>query len=184
MDLGPDLAAITAPTLVIAGAGDPVVPPSLAVALQGAIAGAGLVVIPGAAHLANLEQPAAFTAALVGHLWGDAAARGAEVRRDVLGTDHVTRSADRSPDFVDLITRYAWGEIWTRPGLDRRTRSCITIAMLVAQSRWEELPLHLHGALRNGLTREEIDEVLLQAAVYCGVPAANTAFTIAERELG
>ena len=86
-------------------------------------------------------------------------------------------------DFQDLITRYAWGEIWTRPGLDATTRSCITIAMLVAQSRWEELPLHLHGAIRNGLSREQVKEVLLQSAIYCGVPAANTAFAIFEREL-
>ena len=184
MDLRPDLAKISAPTLVIAGASDPVVPPAAAVDLQAAIAGAGLVVIPGAAHLANLEQPVVFNDVLVRHFWGDAAERGSEVRREVLGTDHVARSAERNADFLGLITRYAWGEIWTRPGLDRRTRSCITLAMLVAQSRWEELPLHLHGALRNGLTREEIDEVLLQAAVYCGVPAANTAFAIAERELG
>jgi 3-oxoadipate enol-lactonase/4-carboxymuconolactone decarboxylase len=183
MDLRADLAAITAPTLVIAGAADPVVPPRLAVELQEAIGGAGLVVLAGAAHLANLDRPEGFTDAVVRHLWGDAATRGSDVRREVLGADHVGRSADRDPDFVDLITRYAWGEIWTRPGLDRATRSCITIAMLVAQSRWEELPLHLHGALRNGLTREQVTEVLLQAAIYCGVPAANTAFTIAEREL-
>ena len=108
---------------------------------------------------------------------------GGKVRREVLGDEHVDRSdAARTPfteDFYDLLTRYAWGEIWTRPGLDRRTRSCITIAMLVALGRDEELALHLRAARNNGVTPEEIKEVLLQAAVYCGIPAANTAFRIA-----
>ena len=83
-------------------------------------------------------------------------------------------------DFQDLITRYAWGEIWSRPGLDRRTRSCITVAMTVALNRPEELKLHLRGALRNGVTVDELREVLLQTAVYCGIPAANAAFRVAE----
>jgi 4-carboxymuconolactone decarboxylase len=110
--------------------------------------------------------------------------RGMAVRREVLGDEHVDRAqAARTPltdDFQDLITRYAWGEIWTRPGLDRRTRSCITVAMLVALNRSEELAMHLRAALRNGVTREELKEVLLQTAIYCGVPAANTAFKIAQ----
>jgi 4-carboxymuconolactone decarboxylase len=114
--------------------------------------------------------------------------RGMKVRREVLGDEHVDRSEkSASPltkDFQDLITRYAWGEIWTRPGLDRRTRSCITIAMTVALNRPEELALHLRGALRNGLTVAEIREVLLQTAVYCGVPAAHAAFRVAEQVLG
>ena len=109
--------------------------------------------------------------------------RGMEVRRAVLGDAHVDRAeaskTSLSEDFQDLLTRYAWGEIWTRPGLDRRTRSCITIAMLVALNHEEELALHLRAALNNGLTRDEIKEVLLQTAVYCGVPAANTAFRVA-----
>jgi 4-carboxymuconolactone decarboxylase len=109
--------------------------------------------------------------------------RGMEVRRAVLGDAHVDRAeAARtlfSADFQDFLTRYAWGEVWTRPGLDRRTRSCITVAMLVALNRSEELALHLRGALNNGVTADELREVLLQAAVYCGVPAANTAFRIA-----
>lgn len=108
---------------------------------------------------------------------------GGKVRREVLGDEHVDRSeAARTAfteDFQDLLTRYAWGEIWTRPGLDRRTRSCITIAMLVALGRDEELALHLRAARNNGVTPEEIKEVLLQAAVYCGIPAANNAFRIA-----
>jgi 4-carboxymuconolactone decarboxylase len=114
--------------------------------------------------------------------------RGMAVRRQVLGDEHVDRAArsatDLTADFQRLLTRYAWGEIWTRPGLDRRTRSCITIAMLVACNRPEELAMHLRAALRNGLSRAEIAEVLLQSAIYCGVPAANSAFAIAQRVLG
>jgi 3-oxoadipate enol-lactonase / 4-carboxymuconolactone decarboxylase len=183
MDLRPDLAAIKAPTLVVGGAADPVVPPAMAVALQEAIPGSALTILPRAGHLANLEQPAAFTRVMLAHLRGDAFDLGHQMRSAVLGPQHVAGSTERDPEFIDFITRYAWGEVWTRPGLDRATRSRITIAMLVAQSRWDELPLHLRGAVRNGVTREEIKEILLQAAIYCGVPAANTAFAIAEREL-
>ena len=105
----------------------------------------------------------------------------------MLGDEHVDGAIERTTpfteDFQDLITRYAWGEIWTRPGLDRRTRSCITLAALVASGREHELALHVRAALRNGLTPDEICEVLLQCAVYCGVPAANSAFAIAQRVL-
>jgi 4-carboxymuconolactone decarboxylase len=111
--------------------------------------------------------------------------RGMAVRREVLGDAHVDASLASASavtaDFQDLITRYAWGEIWTRPGLDRRTRSCITLTALVAGGHDGELALHLRAARRNGLTWDEIKEVLLQAAIYCGVPAANTAFGIAQR---
>jgi 3-oxoadipate enol-lactonase/4-carboxymuconolactone decarboxylase len=114
----------------------------------------------------------------------DSYERGMEVRRAVLGDEHVDRAIARTTDFTadfqDLITRYAWGEIWTRPGLDRRTRSCITLTALVAGGREHELAMHIRAALRNGLTPEEIKEVLLQTAVYCGVPAANSAFAIAQ----
>ena len=117
----------------------------------------------------------------------DAYERGMEVRREVLGDEHVdaaiARTTDFTADFQDLITRYAWGEIWARPGLDRRTRSCITLAMLVALNRGEELAMHVRAALRNGLTPDEIKEVLLQSAIYCGVPAANSAFAIAQHVL-
>jgi 4-carboxymuconolactone decarboxylase len=113
--------------------------------------------------------------------------RGTEVRRAVLGDAHVDRAeAARTPftgEFQDLITRYAWGEIWTRPGLDRRTRSCITVAMLVALNRNEELALHVRGALRNGVTPDELKEILLQTAIYCGIPAANSAFGVAAKVL-
>jgi len=110
---------------------------------------------------------------------------GMKIRREVLGDEHVDRAAahtsELTADFQDLITRYAWGEIWARPGLDRKTRSCITLAALVAAGRTEELELHVGAALRNGLTPGEIKEVLLHCAVYCGIPAANSAFSIAQR---
>ena len=113
--------------------------------------------------------------------------RGLQVRREVLGDAHVDRALERtSPfteDFQELITRYAWGEIWSRPGLDRRTRSCITLTALVALNRLEELELHVAAALRNGLTEDEVKEVLLHSAVYCGIPAANAAFAVAQRVL-
>ena len=113
--------------------------------------------------------------------------RGMEVRREVLGDEHVDAAAARTTeftaDFQDLITRYAWGEIWTRPGLDRRTRSCMTLIALVALNRMEELGMHVRAARRNGLTSEEIKEVLLHSAIYCGVPAGNAAFAVAQRVL-
>ena len=112
---------------------------------------------------------------------------GMRVRREVLGDEHVDRATagttDFTRDFQELITRYAWGEIWARPGLDRKTRSCITLTALVALGRNEELALHVRAALRNGLTADEIKEVLLQSAIYCGVPAANAAFGVAQRVL-
>ena len=109
---------------------------------------------------------------------------GMKIRREVLGDAHVDAAIAKrnafSEEFQDLITRYAWGEIWTRPGLSRQTRSLITVAMLVALNREEELRMHLRAALRNGATQEEIRETLLQSAIYCGVPAANSAFRIAQ----
>jgi 4-carboxymuconolactone decarboxylase len=110
-------------------------------------------------------------------------AAGLAVRREVLGDAHVERAQTSTTaltaDFQDLITRYAWGEIWTRPGLDRRTRSAITLTALIACGHWDELAMHVRAARRNGLTVEEIGEVLLQSAIYCGVPAANHAFAVA-----
>ena len=107
---------------------------------------------------------------------------GMRIRREVLGDEHVDAAVQETTrdtaDFQDLITRYAWGEIWARPGLDRRMRSAITLMALVALNREHELTMHIRAALRNGLTREEIREVLLQSAIYCGVPAANGAFAI------
>jgi 3-oxoadipate enol-lactonase/4-carboxymuconolactone decarboxylase len=113
--------------------------------------------------------------------------RGMRVRRDVLGGEYVDaatgRTTEFTADFQDFLTRYAWGEIWARPGLDRRTRSCITLTALVAMGRLDELEMHVRAAVRNGLTPEEIGEVFLQSAVYCGVPAANSAFAVASRVL-
>jgi 3-oxoadipate enol-lactonase/4-carboxymuconolactone decarboxylase len=110
-------------------------------------------------------------------------AAGIQVRRAVLGDDHVARAVaattEFTADFQDLITRYAWGEIWTRPGLDRRSRSMITLTAMVARGHHAELAMHVRAARRNGLTVDEIKEVLLQTAIYCGVPDANTAFRIA-----
>jgi 4-carboxymuconolactone decarboxylase len=113
--------------------------------------------------------------------------RGMKVRREVLGDEHVDaaegRKSEFTADFQGLITRYAWGEIWTRPGLDRRTRSAITLTALIALGRFEELRMHVRAALRNGLEEQELKEVLLQSAIYCGVPAANTAFAVAQEVL-
>ena len=113
--------------------------------------------------------------------------RGLDVRREVLGDDHVDKAMEGSTeftkDFQELITRYAWGEVWTRPGLDRRMRSAITLTALIAQGHFEELAMHLRAARRNGLSDDEIKEVLLQSAIYCGVPAANHAFAVASRVL-
>jgi 4-carboxymuconolactone decarboxylase len=117
----------------------------------------------------------------------DAYERGMRIRREVLGDEHVDRAIEQTTgetrDFEDFITRYAWGEIWARPGLDRRTRSCITLSALVALGRLDELAMHIRAARRNGLTDDEISEVLLHSAVYCGVPAANSAFAVFRRVL-
>ena len=106
--------------------------------------------------------------------------RGMIVRRAVLGEEHVDRAqastTEFTRDFQELITRYAWGEVWSRPGLDRKTRSLLTIAITASLGRWEELRLHVRGARNTGVTRDEVKEVLLQVAVYAGVPAANSAF--------
>jgi 4-carboxymuconolactone decarboxylase len=111
--------------------------------------------------------------------------RGLQTRREVLGTDHVDRSLERVTDFSrpvqELVTEYCWGEIWTRPGLDRKTRSLLNLGMLTALNRMHELAVHVRGALTNGATEEEIQETLLQTAVYCGAPAALESFRVAEQ---
>ncbi|WP_063770089.1 bifunctional 3-oxoadipate enol-lactonase/4-carboxymuconolactone decarboxylase PcaDC, partial [Streptacidiphilus melanogenes] len=192
LDLRPALKQITTPTLVLAGREDPATPPAQARELADGIADATLVELPRAAHLAPAEQPDRVLAALTRHLSEPSAldpvyTRGLTTRRQVLGEAHVDRAVAATTDFTapfqELITRYAWGEIWTRPGLDRRVRSCITLTALVARGHHEELALHVRAARRNGLSAEEIGEVLLQSAIYCGVPAANAAFAIADRVL-
>ena len=187
-DLRADMKAIQAPVLVIAGALDPSTPPELGREIAAAIAGAQYVALD-AAHLSNIEQAGAFTAALMNFLTEGAMSErarlacGMSMRRAVLGDAYVERSiAARTAltdEFQDFITRMAWGTVWTRPGLPRHTRSLMTIAMMVALNRPEELRLHLNAARNNGVTRDEIKETLLQAAVYCGVPAANAAFHLA-----
>jgi 4-carboxymuconolactone decarboxylase len=120
-------------------------------------------------------------------LTDEAYERGMRVRREVLGDAHVDEAVARTTaftaDFQDLITRYAWGEIWSRNGLDRRMRSAITLTALIALGRMDELPMHVRAARRNGLSEDEIKEVLLHSAVYCGVPAANTAFAVTAQVL-
>ncbi|KAI3595991.1 Beta-ketoadipate enol-lactone hydrolase (plasmid) [Cupriavidus necator H850] len=190
-DFRESVASIQVPVLVIAGSQDPSTPAQEGRELADAIPGARFVELP-AAHISSFEQPGRFTAALLDFVRGrlpvtDDHARydaGLAVRREVLGSAHVDRSLARltplNEEFQNLITRYAWGEIWTREGLPRHTRSLLTIAMMVALNRPEELRLHLRAAANNGVTRDEIKEVLLQTAIYCGVPAANSAFHLAE----
>jgi 3-oxoadipate enol-lactonase/4-carboxymuconolactone decarboxylase len=150
------------------------------------------------AHLSNLEQPRAFTAAVLEFLLAqtltadpsqppDPLETGMLVRRQVLGSEHVDRAVAGATsfnrDFQELITRYAWGSVWTRPGLDHRTRRLLVLAMTAALGRWEEFRLHLRAALANGLEPCDVKETLLQVAIYAGVPAANTAFQIAREEM-
>jgi len=195
-DVRSELSRITAPTLVVAGREDPATPVSHARELADAVPGAALTEVAHAAHLANVERPAPVLAALLGHFTAEQAppaddvsrhGAGMAVRRAVLGDAHVDRAISRTTaftaEFQDFITRYAWGEIWTRPGLSRKTRSCIVLTALVALGHHDELAMHVRAARRNGLTPEEIQEVLLQTAVYCGVPAANAAFATANRVL-
>lgn len=187
MDLAADLPRIQAPTLVIAGAEDPVTPPATELVLAEALR-AGLVVLRGAGHLASLAAAEEFTEAVVNHLLGPPAARGAAVRRAVLGDAHVAASV-QTPDpavraLVDHVTRAGWAEVWSRPGLDRRTRSAVTLAALVALGRLEELELHVSGALRNGLSAEEITEIVLHCAPYAGMPSAICAMPVVQRALG
>lgn len=190
MDLTDDLGAITAPTLLITGADDRATPPDHACTIAARIAGARVCILSGAAHLANVEQPTAFTDAVLDHLCGSGSIsreRGMTVRRTVLGDEHVDEAISATVPFTaplqDLITRVAWGEVWSRRGLDRRMRSAATLAMLVALGRDDELAMHVRAARNVGLTVAEIQELLLHSAVYCGVPAAHHAFAIAERVL-
>jgi 3-oxoadipate enol-lactonase/4-carboxymuconolactone decarboxylase len=184
LDLRGRLGGVRVPTLTVAGVDDPVTPPGKLAAITAEIPGARSVVIEGARHIVNAEQADRFTLVLSAFL---AEGAGMRTRREVLGDAHVDRAiagtTDFTADFQAFITRYAWGEIWTRPGLDRRMRSAITITALVAHGHENELAMHIRAALRNGLTPDEIKEILLQSAIYLGVPAANSAFAIAKRVL-
>ncbi|MEU6534816.1 3-oxoadipate enol-lactonase [Streptomyces sp. NPDC047000] len=185
-DVRERLASVSVPTLLVAGREDRATPPARLREIADAVPGAALVEIPGAAHLAPAQRPEAVLTALRTHLGGDAP-RGTAVRREVLGDAHVDRAQARQTAFTarfqDFIARYAWGEIWTDPTLTRRERSMVTLTALVAYGHHDELAMHVRAARRNGLTPEEIGAVLLQTAVYCGVPAANAAFATAQRVL-
>lgn len=198
-DVTDAVADIRVPTLCVAGEFDLATPPAQVHDLAARIPGADQTTIAGVAHLPALEDPQAVAELLLDHLAGatatataTAAAAGAAsavydagmtVRRAVLGDAHVDAATvaitPETADFQDFITRFAWGEIWTRPGLDRRTRSFLTIASLVTGGHEQELALHVRAALTNGLSRAEISEAILHTAIYAGVPAANTAFAVA-----
>lgn len=189
------LAEVTAPVVAIAGAYDVAAPVAGMAALAHGVADGRLVVLDRVAHQAPVEAPAETAAAIRAIAGADDApttlaerrAAGMRVRREVLGDAHVDRATaaatDLTREFQEFITDYAWGGIWTRPGLDRRSRSMITLTALIARGHEEELEMHLRAARTNGLGDEEIKELILQTAIYCGVPDANTAFRIAQRTL-
>jgi 3-oxoadipate enol-lactonase/4-carboxymuconolactone decarboxylase len=191
MDQTASMSAIRAPTLVIGGDRDISTPwEGHGDLLTGSIPGARSVRLP-VAHLATAEQPRSFTVAVLEFLLPPAdnsLETGMRARRAVLGDAHVDRSmaaaTDLTRDFQELITRFAWGTIWARPGLDHRSRRMLVLAITAALGRWEEFRLHLRAARAGGLEPCDVKEVLLQVAVYAGVPAANTAFQIAGEEQG
>ena len=223
-DARESLGGVGVPTLVVTGAEDDTTPPNEARALVAGIPDARLAMVPGASHLAPVEQPAAVTDLIIRHAtttWQESAAgppppspviapapqqpsavaelesgvfaapdrdlyaAGTKVRREVLGdalVDQVGAEVDGfTADFEDFATRYAWGDLWSRRGMDRRTRSVVTLTALAARGHLEELAVHTRAALRNGLTPDEIKEVLLHTGVYCGIPAARSAFGVAQR---
>ena len=190
-DARPEIEKIPVPTLVLAGAEDPVVAPEMAAALAGAIPGSSLTVLAGASHLANVERPEAFSGAVLSHLGGARIERGLVARSGVLGAAHVEASMARAArsgleaieSFQRLITEYAWGSVWARPAIDRPTRRLVTLALLAGLGRLEEFELHARAALAgdDGVDAELVGEVLLHTAVYAGVPAANAAFSVLER---
>jgi 3-oxoadipate enol-lactonase/4-carboxymuconolactone decarboxylase len=187
-DLSRTTPAIRAPTLVIVGELDPSTPVAASEALRDAIPGARLTVIPGALHVPMLDRPDEVTAAILGFLTprdADLAAAGARVRAEVLGAEHVARAAaaatDLDRDFQAYITQAAWGGVWARPHLDRRTRSMLTVAILAALGRDHELALHIRATRRTGASAADLAELMLHVAVYAGVPAANAALRIAKQ---
>jgi 3-oxoadipate enol-lactonase/4-carboxymuconolactone decarboxylase len=194
-DVRDRLEEIDTSVLTVAGAHDRATPPEALALIADRVARGRSVVLPEAAHQVPVECPETIARLIREHALGErdrltrveVRAAGMEVRRAVLGDAHVDRAtASATPlteEFQRFITEYAWGSVWTRPGLDRRSRSMITLTALVALGHEEELALHLRAARRNGLTDDEIKELLLQTAIYCGVPAANTAFRIAQKVL-
>lgn len=199
MDLRPKIGAIRAPAFIIAAADDPSTPVAMLEDIRARIPGAEMVTVSQAAHLVAVEQPAVVNAHLENFLTRVAGVReprsggpsldaGLANRKAVLGVDHVQRSYDRGGAFAkpwqDFITRNAWGEVWGDPTLPWKTRSLVTLAMMVALHREEEFKIHLRPALKNGVTLEELRSLLLQTAVYAGVPAANAAFRWVRDMLG
>jgi 3-oxoadipate enol-lactonase / 4-carboxymuconolactone decarboxylase len=191
-DVRSRLGEIAVPVLAVAGAEDFATPADLLAEIANGVQRGELQILDGVAHLAPAEAPEEVAKLIIKHFddaepGGDRYAAGMRVRRAVLGDDHVDRvtaaTSDFTREFQQLITEYAWGTIWTRPGLDRRSRSMITLTALVARGHHEELAMHVRAARRNGLSVDEIKEVLLQTAIYCGVPDANTAFRIAQAAL-
>jgi 3-oxoadipate enol-lactonase/4-carboxymuconolactone decarboxylase len=199
-DVRDRLAEIGVPVLAVAGADDVATPPDLLRAIAEGVRDGSFAELLGVAHLAPAEAPAEVAALLRQHLLGEEPSRsrddltvrqvrdaGMVVRREVLGDAHVDRATagatDLTREFQQFITEYAWGGIWTRPGLDRRSRSLITLTALVARGHHEELAMHVRAARTNGVTVEEIKELIMQTAIYCGVPDANTAFRIAQQAL-
>ena len=187
-DLSQTTPKIGAPALVIVGDLDPSTPIAAAEALRKALPKAQLAVIPRAAHIPLVEHPEAVTTAIHAFLTpadADLAAAGARVRAEVFGADHVARAADATTaldrDFQAYITQAAWGGLWTRPHFDRRTRSIITVALLAALGRDDELALHIRAMKNTGATHADLSELMLHVAVYAGVPAANAALRIAKR---
>jgi 3-oxoadipate enol-lactonase/4-carboxymuconolactone decarboxylase len=185
------LPQITTPVLAIAGAQDIPTPPEGLAQIASGVRDGRLIVLDGVGHLAPAEAPDRVADLIAGQLARNQSDHlyeaGMAVRREVLGDSHVDRAVAATnaftADFQELITRYAWGSIWTRPGLDRRSRSLITLTALVARGHHEELAMHVRAARRNGVTTDEIKELLLQTAIYCGVPDANSAFRIANKVL-
>ncbi len=188
-DLRPTLRSIVAPTLVIGGLEDPVCTPAVCSELAAGIPEASLLVLAGTSHVVHVGQPARFADAVIAHVAGPAFERGEAIRRSSLGDAYVDGALSSgegtafSASIQDAVTRLAWGEVWSRPGLDRRTRSAVTVAALAALGRVEELELHIPAAIRNGLTVEELGELLLQCAIYAGFPAAVTGMNVARRVL-
>jgi 3-oxoadipate enol-lactonase/4-carboxymuconolactone decarboxylase len=191
-DLRGQLDKIHVPTLIIGGDNDPSTPwEGNGDILAREISGAAVVRLP-TAHLSNLGRPRSFTAALLEFLpaklpYEDPLPVGMGIRREVLGGQHVTRSMETATEFTRdfqlLITRYAWGTIWARPGLDRRTRRLLALAIMAALGRWEEFRLHFRAAFTHRVEPCDLKETLLQVAIYGGLPAANTAFKIASEEM-
>lgn len=199
-DVRDRLTEIAVPVLAIAGSHDVATPPDLLRAIADGVRDGSYAELDGVAHLAPAEAPDKVASLLRRHLLAEEPAEvrddrtvreirdaGMVVRREVLGDAHVDRATagatDLTREFQELITEYAWGGIWTRPGLDRRSRSLITLTALIARGHHEELAMHVRAARTNGLTVDEIKELIMQTAIYCGVPDANTAFRIAQQAL-